>query len=275
LPGSLEATWLSAKIYTHPERMNEIVTEHLPTLLATLDTALDFEPLCWWLRYHSPTETNHLRLRIRTLPGHYATCIHAVGQWTQRMRQAGMAGRLVIDTYFPEIGRYGHGPALHAAEDVFVADSHLVATALRNLPTTGAHPIALAVANMVGIVTGFVGDLAEAMDWLATRPVSTAPATDRPVTDHAIRLATNEGALQAVPGWAAVGQAWQTRADALATYRKHLLPEVDVDHVVESLLHMHHNRAIGIDRDSERTCRRLVRQAALAWRHGSGAGEIR
>ena len=48
--------------------------------------------------------------------------------------------------------------------------------------------------------------------------------------------------------------------------RQQLPPEADLDRVVESLLHMHHNRAIGIAPDSERTCRRLARQAALAWR---------
>jgi lantibiotic biosynthesis protein len=45
-----------------------------------------------------------------------------------------------------------------------------------------------------------------------------------------------------------------------------LPPEANLDVVLESLLHMHHNRAIGIDQDSERVCRRLARQAALTCR---------
>ncbi len=261
LPGSPEATSLSAKVYTHPERITEIITEHLPTLLA----ALDPKPSCWWLRYHSPQETDHLRLRIRT--DHYVACTNAVGEWSQRMRQAGMVGRLVIDTYYPEIGRYGHGEAMDAAEDVFAADSHLVAAALRDLPATVAHPTALAVANMVGILSGFFGHLADAMDWLVARPVPATPATDRAVTDQALRLAIDMGALRELPGWVgAVEQAWQARADTLAAYRKQLPPDADVDRVLESLLHIHHNRAIGIDPNSERTCRRLTRQAALTWR---------
>ncbi|MGH8920468.1 MAG: thiopeptide-type bacteriocin biosynthesis protein, partial [Actinomycetes bacterium] len=272
LPGFPETTWLSVKIHTHPERMNEIITEDLPRLLA----ALDPEPSCWWLRYHSPQETDHLRLRIRTDHNHYAACTNAVGEWTQRMRQAGMVGRLVIDTYYPEIGRYGHGPALDAAEDVFAADSHLVAAALRSLPATIAHPTALAVANMVGIINAFFGDLAEAMDWLVARPIPATPSTEREVTDQAIRLATEVGLLRELPGWAgAVERAWQARADTLAAYRKQLPPDTDVDRAVESLLHLHHNRAIGIEPDSERTCRRLARQAALTWRTRHQGGESR
>ncbi|MCP2261659.1 thiopeptide-type bacteriocin biosynthesis domain-containing protein [Streptoalloteichus tenebrarius] len=42
------------------------------------------------------------------------------------MRQAGLVGRLVFDTYFLEVGRYGQGEALEAAENVFVADSATV-----------------------------------------------------------------------------------------------------------------------------------------------------
>ncbi|MGH3630029.1 MAG: lantibiotic dehydratase [Sciscionella sp.] len=262
LPGSLDATWLSAKVFTHPERMTEIITEHLPVLLAALGT-----PSCWWLRYHSPHETDHLRLRIRTAPGHHAAYTTALGQWVQRMRQTGMVGELVYDTYRPEIGRYGQGAALDAAQDVFTADSHTVATMLRHLPATDAHPTALAVANMVGIVSGFFADPGQAMDYLAARPVPTAPAIDRAVTDQAIGLATDPAALRDSPRWAGeIGQAWQARADALATYRQRLPQEADVDVVLESLLHMHHNRALGIDPDTERTCRRLTRRAALAWR---------
>jgi thiopeptide-type bacteriocin biosynthesis protein len=270
LPGSADATWMSAKIYTHPERMNDIITEHLPALLPTLGT----ERSCWWLRYHSPHETDHLRLRIRTDHDHYATCATAVGEWTQQMRQAGLTGHLVIDTYQPEVGRYGPDAAVAAAENVFVADSNLVAITLRDLPNAAVHATALAVANMVAIASGCVGNLAEAMDWLASRPVASTPATTRAVTDQAIRFATDSAALRQVPGWTVtVDHAWQARADALATYRKHLPPDADVDRAMESLLHMHHNRALGIDPDSERTCRRLARQAALTWRsvHQGGA----
>jgi lantibiotic biosynthesis protein len=176
-----------------------------------------------------------------------------------------MVGRLVLDTYYPEIGRYGHSAALDAAEDVFAADSRVAAAGLRTPPTV-VHPTALVVTNMVGIASVFLGGPAKATDWLVAQPVPAAPAIERAVTDQAIRLAT-AGTLRALPGWAdEFGQAWQARADALAAYRKQLPPDVNVDVVVESLLHVHHNRAIGIDPDSERTCRRLARQAAITWR---------
>ncbi|MGH4022328.1 MAG: lanthionine synthetase LanC family protein, partial [Pseudonocardiaceae bacterium] len=62
LPGSPDAAWLNAKIHTHPERLDEIITDQLFRLLDTLDG----DPEYWFIRYRSPHETDHLRLRIRT-----------------------------------------------------------------------------------------------------------------------------------------------------------------------------------------------------------------
>ncbi|HEU0087970.1 MAG TPA: lantibiotic dehydratase [Pseudonocardiaceae bacterium] len=259
LPGAPDSRWLSAKLFTHPERISEIVTEHLPNLLTSLNY-----PDCWWLRYRDPHETDHLRLRLATTPDHYGTYTNIVGEWAARMRHAGLVGRLVLDTYAPETGRYGDGPALDAAEAVFAADSAVVAAVLAHQPQLDPD-IALIVANMVGVVTGFFGEPAEAMTWLADQPAPTAPAVDRTVTDRAIQLATDPAALAQVPGWDTIAPAWQRRAEELAAYRKALPPQASITVVLESLLHLHHNRAVGIDPERERTCRRLARQAARSY----------
>lgn len=262
-PGSAQTEWLYAKIYAHPERHDEIITDHLPRLL----DALHGRPDCWLVRYRSNDEPDHLRLRLRIRDtqqlGGYAA---AVGDWVQRLRQDGLVGRLVFDTYYPEVGRYGSGAAMRAAEAVFAADSRAVSAALRHLPATGVHPTALAAANMVDIVCGFHTDRPGAMRWLIDRPAPTGAAADRAVAHQAVHLAL-QGALADLPDWPReVNEAWQARAAALADYRRQLPIQPDTDAILESLLHMHHNRAIGIDPDAERTCRRLARQAALTWR---------
>jgi lantibiotic biosynthesis protein len=263
LPGSPDTAWLYTKIYTHPERHDEIISEHLRRLLAVLDD----DPRYWFVRYRSQGETDHLRPRIRT-PGreHYAAYAAAVGEWAQQLRHDGIAGRLVFDTYWPETGRYGHGTAMEAAEAVFAADSRAVCSGLRHLPNTRIHPTALVAVNMVDIVSGFLGSLADTVEWLAGRPASAARAADQATADHVIRY-VRTGALGDLPGWPdEVSETWQARAAALAEYRVRLAADMDTDAVLESLLHMHHNRAIGIDPDGEKTCRRLARQAAFALR---------
>jgi thiopeptide-type bacteriocin biosynthesis protein len=159
---------------------------------------------------------------------------------------------------------------MDAAEAVFVADSRAVSAQLRHLRAYMIHPVAIVAVSMFHIVCGFLGpDLA--MQWLGAHSVPACTAADRALADEAIRLA-QPGALTDVPGWTGeVAEAWQTRIGALAAYRDQLPADTDIDTVAESLLHMHHNRAIGIDPDSERSCRRLAHQAARAWQ-GRRAG---
>ncbi|MER5647364.1 lantibiotic dehydratase [Streptosporangium sp. NPDC002524] len=262
-PGSTSAAWLYVKIHTHPERHDELIATHLPELLASLGD----EPLYWFVRYQSPHETAHLRLRLRTPNGERQSAYAAaVGDWAQRLRDIEVAGRLVFDTYFPEVGRYGHGTVMEAAEVVFAADSHLVAAQLRHLTVT---PTALAAMNMVDIVHGFLGDPCATTQWFTVRPARAETSAERAVVDEAVNLVVRS----TLPDWPhEVIAAWQARAAALNIYREQLPVEADTGAVLESLLHMHHNRALGVDREGERTCRRLARQAALAWRVREGHG---
>lgn len=259
-PGSASSEWLYARLYTHPERLDELMAEHL----STLNAALGDQARLWFIRYRDPHDADHLRLRIRTAdPTRRTTIMSAVSDWVHCLRHQGLVGRLVFDTYYPEVGRYGHGPTMTAAEDVFVADSCVVSAQLRDLPATIIHPTVLMVVNMVDIARGFLGNDA-AMCWLMNHP--TSPSTvDRVVAEDAIRLA--HSILPDIPHCPrAVAEAWHVRFEALATYRELLSPDMSADAVLESLLHMHHNRAFGIDPNHENSCRRLARNAALARR---------
>jgi thiopeptide-type bacteriocin biosynthesis protein len=261
LPGSPHASWLCAKIHTHPERLSEIIAGHLPRLLAELDG----EPPVWFVRYRDPRETDHLRLRVRVeTSAAFAAHAAAVASWTEELRVDGLAGRLLFDTYYPEVGRYGDGEAMDAAEAVFAADS-LAAVAELTCPPADVPSRAMTALNMLDIAEAFLGSMAQATGWLADRPVRRAPATDRVAADHAVRLA-RRGVPRELPDWPThLRDAWRVRAHALASYRKALPPDVDIDSVLEALIHLHHNRVRGIDREGERACRRLARQAALAW----------
>ncbi len=264
IPAAPDTRWLYARLHTHPDRHDEIIATWLPKLTAELAGAS-----LWFLRYHSPGQTDHLRLRIRVSdPDHYGHCAARTSAWVNWLRTAGLAGWLVLDTYVPEVGRYGTGQALETAETVFAADSRLVVAELGPRPSQHAR-MALTAINMVGIVVGFLG-LDAAMRWLIDRPVQVGAAADRTVAEAAL-----SGALQVIrdgspaeqPGWpTTVIEAWQHRVAALTRYRTVLPDGADVDTVMESLLHMHHNRARGIDPAGEAVCRRLARHAALSWK---------
>ena len=286
LPGGPDTRWLCAKLAAHPDRQDEIVAGHLPELIAELgDQREHAATACWFVRYRSRQETDHLRLRVR-LPGpdRFGAYATVVGRWADQLCGRGLASGLSFDSYQPEVGRYGAGPEIAAAEEVFVADSRAVTADLRWLPSIGVHRTALAAVGMVHVACGLLGDRG-GLEWLAGRSAAPAPysarddhgadpavrdpvTADRAVTDQAVR-AVRSGGRPELLGWPPeVATAWQARAGALAAYARHLggEPAAMRDAVVESLLHMHHNRAVGVDPAHERRCRRLARQAAVTTR---------
>lgn len=271
LPAAPETQWLFAKLYVHPAWQTEVIAEHLPALL----THLGDLRVWWFLRYRLAHEPDHLRLRFHVHDaGDYGTCAATIGAWAAHLRERGISRRLVLDTYYPELGRYGDGPTLTAAETVFAADSRAVLTQLRHIPPVVANPVALAVANLVDLACGFTGGTEPAMAWLAAHSYDGRPApAARSVRDQAVALVDPAGGFTAVrelPGGEELAGAWTRRRAALDAYRRHLPDPADRDNVLASLLHMHHIRALGVDRDSERVCRRLARAVALSWQTRNG-----
>src|SRR5690606_18421497 len=183
VPGAVQAPWLNAKIYSHPEQLDELIGTHLARLAAQLPST----PEWWFVRYRTPNDLDHLRLRIRTRsPGQYAACTELVAGWATGLRREGLSSRLVFDTYTPEIGRYGPGAALRCAEAVFTADSAYALAALQGPGVDGVDGRALAAVGMVDIACGLLGP-DEGMRWLANRPALPA-RVERGVSDQAIEL---------------------------------------------------------------------------------------
>ncbi|MEU3185145.1 thiopeptide-type bacteriocin biosynthesis protein [Streptomyces sp. NPDC006923] len=269
LPGT--SAWAYVKLYGHPDRVPEILTTHLTSLLDSWGSP----PPWWFTRYSDPG--SHLRLRLH-LPGPdiFGDVAQRLGTWAAVLRNDGVISRVQWDTDEPETGRYGTGSVLDAAEQVFASDS-AAAVAQLALSIPRAQRPAVTAAGFVDLTAGFLGDPASGHRWLVEhflKGEGTAPARD--VQAQVVRL-TRPGddfaVLRALPGGEDVAKAWRQRREALALYRASLMDSgADPTAVLPSLLHMHHNRAAGIDTAAEATCRRMARAAALSWtaRHGGG-----
>jgi thiopeptide-type bacteriocin biosynthesis protein len=155
---------------------------------------------------------------------------------------------------------------MRAAEAVFAADSAVAIAQLQRPPRI--DPVALTALGMLDIAAAFCGGLEQGTQWLASRRLPPGNAVGHAI-GHAIArtaatLARNGelSSLGTLPG--DLAPSWHQRAQTVAAYRKTLDAKADTTHILDSLLHIHHNRYRGIDRDSEATCRRIARQAALA-----------
>jgi thiopeptide-type bacteriocin biosynthesis protein len=167
----------------------------------------------------------------------------------------------VIDTYEPEINRYGGPGAIAAAERLFCADSVAVigqlqrrARRLHELPVE-----VLAAMNVIDLL-GSLG-VWDWMGWtLRTIPRSPLGGMDR----RQLRLVDPAGSwdrLVDLPGGRELVSCWEGRAEAAAEFGRVLsaVTEDDFHDAVASVLHMHANRLIGLGRAREDRAMAIVR----------------
>ncbi|MER7851437.1 lantibiotic dehydratase [Streptomyces bacillaris] len=281
-PGMADTAYL--KLYGSTHRADDVLLGHLPRLLGDVTalfqesfTSSDYstelieelaDPRAWFVRYADPDP--HLRIRLSApRMADFADVAFEVARWAEALRDDGLVQRVQWDTYTPESGRYGARPAMDAAERYFAADSAAALAQMRLRLPTALRP-AVTAASYVDIATGFLGSPAAGHAWLAEHlPRTDGAPAPRPTQALVLRLAEHDDPAQVLrddPGAAAVNDAWRERREALARYRQALDRSGPTPHsVLPSLLHMHHNRAVGIDPDAEAVCRRMARAAARSW----------
>lgn len=274
-PGS---GWLYAKLYSSEQRQDEILTRRLPRLLTACGPALR---RWFFIRYRDPEP--HLRLRLFAGgPDDAGLLLPVLGAWASELRSARLCGGMVLDTYDPEVERYGGPSALALAEEVFQADSESVLAQLtarqeRSDDSAGLDPVLLVALNYLDILHHLDGPAAGGPGpaWLLQTSASHQDRADfRPHRRAALDLTDLDGRwerLSASPGGKAITDSWARRAEALRRYAARLAGQQarpggprPAGTVVSSVLHMHHNRLLGIDREGERRSRAVARGAVQA-----------
>jgi thiopeptide-type bacteriocin biosynthesis protein len=290
--GAPGPAWTQARVFTHPQLMDHLLTRQVPRLIDRLEARTDTSTPTgadpdggyddgasggrgggsgagsagrarwWFIRYRSIEDEDHLRIRV-AVPDRRAPVEAALAAWFDEVHHERLAHRILFDSYRPETGRYGEGTALAAAEAVFEADSNLVLQILASAQLETRRACAL---SMLDLACGFLGpDRAV--------PVLAGQTWDSPVDrtgdrtrDRELVADVSAGAVRLPEALAAgsteVALALERRAVALLRYRDALQPGQGGADVLESLLHMHHNRFLGPDRPGEAECRHAVAQAA-------------
>jgi thiopeptide-type bacteriocin biosynthesis protein len=262
----LAGEWLYAKIYGHPDKLDPVLINHLPTLLDGLGPGTRW----WYLPYADPDP--HLRLRLEITESTAARVARATSRWAQDLRDRGLVSHVVLDTYQPETGRFGTGSTLATAERYFAADS---AAARSQRAATAGMPLAvrkaMTAASLVGITAALAGGPDAAVSWLLSNVPRTPPeAPER--TTRASAITWTHDALDEHPRPDApqrdpqLAAAWQERRTALAEYRSALLGlGADPAMWIPDLLHLHVIRMLGLLPGAEEECLHLARTGVLTW----------
>jgi thiopeptide-type bacteriocin biosynthesis protein len=219
----------------------------------------------FFLRYRDPDP--HLRLRFHGKPdGLWGELLPRLHTWTTRLRQDGLLITAVLDSYDPEVERYGGPGAMADAERVFHADSALALALTPHLEGDDAD--VRAAASVHDLLVGF-----DPSGAVLTRFAAAVPVADRRAVPAARRgclvdLLPAAGNRLVAPGG--------FRRGALAAYAATLertgCPPGRRAHIGASLAHMHCNRLFGVDRARERGVHALLHRALAVRANRAGTG---
>lgn len=269
LPGS---EWLFLKLYGPRGREEELIGWHLREFCARAEQE-GIARESFFMRYADPD--HHVRLRFHAAPTEISNRLFPwVSEWARQMQAEGLLTRLVIDTYDPEIERYG-GPGLIAlAERAFSADSRVVAEwlARHRMGQMSMELTMLGVISIVDMAEQFGLSLVDQLRWFDTR-VSPKKYVHEFRQDRRqyLRLidpdAQHEGLRShADGGW--IRHTLLQRQDAFRSYAAEIRKleqqgdaSQSMDSILASMVHLHLNRLLGTDRPQEDRVMGLARHA--------------
>ncbi|OUQ87001.1 hypothetical protein B5G50_18860 [Brevibacillus brevis] len=267
MPGS---DWLFYKLYCDETRMDEFIAFPLQTLCEAMHTKGAYQKV-FFMRYTDPKP--HIRLRFHASSTEGLQSIFSeMYQWTSEMQKQGYLSKTTIDTYDPEIERYGGPQLISLAEELFFWDSMVVAQWLQ-LHRTKQMNIPLekvAVISIIDLLHQFLHSIDEKLSFLNKIILYKAYLddfrTDREFYLKAGRYTNDWQELKLLEGGSVLHQLFQVRSEAInnfSTVMHSLKAQSELynsqEQIIGSIIHLHINRLLGIDREQERKVITLAR----------------
>lgn len=268
LPGG---SWFYAKFYGIDSRQDEFIGRQWGDFVQKCREAGVIEQ-AYFIRYSDPTR--HIRVRFNMPSGNdISSFIPIFHEWTTMLLQDGMINKVVVDTYEPEIERYGGPELMLLAERMFAFDSDVTANLVRLLrfKQIQLSQEVVAVCSVIQYMTQFGYNEQKVYELLNER-FDVKEYLDDFRNERRLFLQLlgrdsselvslhQEGKL--------IHQIGQHREEAVKCYQQALLEHErqgtlmnNKDDILFSVIHMYLNRLIGIDRDKERKVMIMARHA--------------
>lgn len=265
---SLGSNWLFAKLYapfsTHESLLIGPVRDLVRQVARYAEADLHF-----FIRYADPDP--HLRLRFRGDPHTLVeNLLPRITRWAEPLLKADLVDRLVIDAYDREIERYGGPAAMPLVEALFGIDSQgiLDILTLRHSGRLKIPEYDILLLSVDDLVSSLGFDIGQRRDlyqrnWQTYQHQYSGQPSDLRSRVHRHRMASLRAIgdrhwLRAQDGGETLNTILTSRRQQLAdlsTQLRQLNDDscfwVPYDRVVSSIIHMHCNRLVGINRDLE------------------------
>ncbi|MET7300931.1 lantibiotic dehydratase [Embleya sp. NPDC005575] len=254
LPGE---EWLFAKLYATPDTHDELLRVRLPALLTDIGEHVD---RWFFMRYLDPEP--HIRIRFHGDPEPLRErVLPELARHVRALREAGAIRTMALDVYEPETRRYGGPDALSAVESLFCVDSR---SAIAQLGLRARGGLAVPDEVLIAVNHALLLESLGEWDWcswveyaFAKGPTQTGFRRHRALVRELIRPGHTAAAVGERLGVPALAELWSRSPQARA-YGAIVLSDggrrpagAAHENAVLGLLHMQHNRLLGIDRASE------------------------
>jgi thiopeptide-type bacteriocin biosynthesis protein len=257
-PGS---DWLFLKLYAGFDLHEGLLTGPIRSLVKEV-FARHLADNWFFIRYQDPDP--HIRLRFHGDPEVLTSqLLPALSAWSNKLVRDSSCLKVTFDTYDREIERYGGLAGIELAEALFGADSRAAADliALTQAHTLELERRLLAVLSIDGLLAGLGASAQVRLDWYRQR-VTQRYQTGQIYRNHSAQLrallGTPTQALAALPGGAEAAAILAARRATLEPVAARLSELATMQGLTRPLTalyasysHMHCNRLIGIDHQTE------------------------
>ncbi|ACJ34797.1 lantibiotic dehydratase [Anoxybacillus flavithermus] len=156
LPGG---EWLYLKIYIINCKQDDFILENIFPLISSLqeDNFKEF----YFIRYNDPEQ--HFRIRIK---GDTEYFIPKIFKWANKLKNNNKIKKIVLDTYNPEIERYGGPLLIEKAENIFYQDSLVAINWVKMKNDFQISKLVFGVLNVIDYLENFNFSLEEQLEFI-------------------------------------------------------------------------------------------------------------
>ncbi|KXG76302.1 lantibiotic dehydratase [Thermotalea metallivorans] len=260
LPGS---EWLFLKLYGNSEREEELIAFEMRNF-CTDAIAKGYCNQYFFTRYADPEQ--HIRLRFHGDPKNlYGALMSELHLWLLQLKKDGLLSRACIDTYEREIERYGGPNTIVPAEEVFYYDS-IYTGDLLYLYRTNQLDLdieTIAVINIIDLMEKWGFTYSEQLEWFNRRiPRNECKEEYRKERkkliqwansyNHWENLCNSRNGIQICQMLNQRGKSIMELAEKVRREQIQKNLYNSEEDIIASIMHMHCNRLIGINRQREK-----------------------
>ncbi|MDC7783999.1 lantibiotic dehydratase [Priestia megaterium] len=274
----LGSDWIYLKLYGVNPRLEEFLK------VGFLDILYKGKKEGWikhgfFMRYRDPED--HIRLRLHGKSENLIKYgIENIYHWATKLQKEGIISHIEFGTYDPEVERYGGPDLISTAEELFSIDSEMVAQflSLKRFNNYGVSEEIFGVVSVVNILSSFFPEFKDQLDWL-NRSVDYKKFKEeyKEFKDIYSLYTNNEDdwrALRSDESGSIIYNLLEIRKDTLNKYatKVHEFNKLgtlynSLDDIIGSIIHLHLNRLIGLDREKEEMIITIARHSLYNLRY--------